>query len=170
MALNAPCPSLARSCARYKLAGSTSWLTESNVPSLRTGLPEQPTHQFMVPGGCSTWRKGERTFQATAQPISQPCPEPMVFRLENEMPGVRSVEPLKVERSTNSPVAQRWCGATPRSLLLQSRSTMGPVTVAWVTKGHVPSPFTLERATRTCVPEREKSAGAAEPVWVSEWM
>jgi hypothetical protein len=125
-------------------------------------------HQLRAPGGFCTSRNGEVTFQATAQPMSHPWPEPAVLRLEKAMPGVRAVVFEKRERSTSSPVAQRWCGATPRASLANSRTTTGPVTVAWVTTGQTPSPETLQRLTRICVPESEKSAGAAAPLCAAE--
>src|SRR5207248_1031631 len=98
-------------CSRYKLAGSTGLPSESNTPfgpvGDVTGLPTQPMHQLIVPGGCCTTRNGDRAFHATDHPISQPCPEPMVARLVNAMPAVRSAEPGKLPPSTNRPVAQR---------------------------------------------------------------
>ncbi len=40
------------------------------VPPIVTGVPMQPMHQFIAPGGCCTSRKGELTFHATDHPIS----------------------------------------------------------------------------------------------------
>ena len=77
------------------------------VPPIVTGAPMQPMHQFIAPGGCCTRRNGELTFHATAQPTSQPWPEPAVARLEKAMPGLCSVPPGNLPPSTSRPVAQR---------------------------------------------------------------
>jgi hypothetical protein len=78
------------------------------------GVPMQPIHQFMAPGGCCTSRKVELTFHATAQPISHPWLDPAVARLEKARPGLCSVPPGNLPPSTSRPVVQGSCGATLR--------------------------------------------------------
>src|SRR5450759_4415804 len=129
-----------------------------------TALPVHPMHQFIDPGGCCTSRNGDVTFHPTDQPISQPCPLPIVLLLENASPCFFSVVPGSCAPSTSRPVAQRWCGATPAWSAVKFSTTRGPVTCACVTTGHVPSPVTAQRFSRICVPEIAKSAGAAAPL------
>src|SRR6201986_3354729 len=85
-------------------------------------LPLQPMSQFAEPGGI--WFKNDLAvqFQATAQPIAQPWPEPISPRFINSIP------PLGTwQLSTNKPVAQRWCGCIqPPPLNTQLSNTMGP--------------------------------------------
>ena len=98
-------------------------------------------HQFFAPGGCWMRCTSVFTFHATDHPALQPCPDPACSRFENAIPGRRSVPLVNSLLSTSSPVAQRWCGATPASSALKCSTTLGPVTPACVTTGHTRLPL-----------------------------
>ena len=104
----------------------------------------QPMQKFWAPGVCCTVKQVEVTFQATAQPASQPWPEPSMPRFEYAIPALSLGWELgNAHRSQSRPVAQRWCGSNPRSSAKKSRRTTGPVTRDCVTAAQVfPRPFT----------------------------
>src|SRR5215207_9194591 len=98
-------------------------------------------------------------FQATAQPMLQPWPEPAVSRLMNSMPPCS-----RLALSTSSPVAQRWCGWMGGLIPLTPKfsTTVGPGTALWVimAKDRL-DPREALRWINTCDASMLKSAGLA---------
>src|SRR2546421_605618 len=104
-------------------------------------------HQLIAPGGCCTTRNGERTFHATDQPISHPWPDPMMLRLVNAIPAVRSAEPGKSPPSTGLLVdGGDFPGSAERTagIAFTNRSIMGSGhgwDIGWSVAWNVRSPF-----------------------------
>src|SRR5205085_91415 len=121
-----------------------------------------PMQKFCAPGGCWMVKVLALTFQATLQPASQPWPEPRLPRLEYATPALSDVRELgKVQSSHSRPVAQRWCGAKPRSSAWKLSSTSGPANRDCATAGQtlLLRPRTEHLFRNNCVPLKPKSAG-----------
>src|SRR5581483_7561871 len=101
MFFTACAPSRALSCARYKLSGCTGFPADSMMagssgerggpPSKMgngglTSSPRLPIDQIIEPGGVFMANDCADEFQTTAQPIAQPCPDPISPRFIKSMP------------------------------------------------------------------------------------
>ena len=88
-------------------------------------------------------------FQATDQPVVQPCPEPDVVRFLYEIPCLPEVARGKLTLSERIPVVQRWWGEIPEVWVPpELRITIGPVPTAPVTTAQSPEPFDWHQLSR----------------------